>query len=322
MRPRDPPVQGALAGRVFDREQTDAVVPEHRVHAPHGAVWVDRHQQPIQRRHRGDPHPGVARSEHLVHEIVIEPVEDRQIEQAGAIRRRQVAQQPHADVVLGESLRVRTEPLRLVGAHVAIDQQRDGPASREFHHRRQLASRQLPVEEPGDVGGRKPALPHPDDDRLPGEDVRGQIESRIGPDRDGQVEIGRGACQQQIDQLDRAARQAIDLVEHQQARCRVQLDRTGEHPHLVHRRRRGPGIMHIDQREIQAGVLERGREAAPEQVRAHRPRPAKSSRRPAPAPSRRKRRPPARWSCRIRPAARNTVSRRSSNPSMWCSSDA
>ena len=98
-RERDPPVQGALAGRVFDREQTDAVVPEHRVHAPHGAVWVGRHQQPIQRRHRGNPHPGVARSEHLVHEIVIEPVEDRQIEQAGAIRRRQVAQQPHADVV-------------------------------------------------------------------------------------------------------------------------------------------------------------------------------------------------------------------------------
>ena len=96
--------------------------------------------------------------------------------------------------------------------------------------------------------------------------MRGQVEARVGPERHGDVEIAGRPLDQQVDQPDRAARQAIDLVEHQQARRPVLLDRPRQHPHLLHRGRGSPGLVRAEKIGIQPGVLERGGEVAAEQV--------------------------------------------------------
>ena len=113
----------------------------------------------------------------------------------------------------------------------------------------------------------KRSSPRTDDGRLIVEDVRGQIEPGIRPERHGEVEIGRGAFHQQLDQPHRAARQSVDLVEHQQARPRVPLYRAGEQAHLLHGGRRGPGVVLAEKGDVEARALERGGQIAPEQVR-------------------------------------------------------
>ena len=100
-RQRDAPVQSAPAAGIFDREQAETVIPQQGMQTPHGAIAVERQQQTVQRRQRGHPHPGVVRSEHVVHQIRVDPVEDGQIEQTGAVLRRQIAQQADTDVVSG-----------------------------------------------------------------------------------------------------------------------------------------------------------------------------------------------------------------------------
>ena len=86
------------------------------------------------------------------------------------------------------------------------------------------------------------------------------------PERQGHVQIARRAPQQEVDQLHRAARQAVDLVEHEQARPLVTLDCAGQHSHLLHRRRRDPSVVRAQKIGIQSRVLERVRQIAAEQV--------------------------------------------------------
>ena len=266
-RQRDAPVQRAPAGRILGREQIETVVAQQRMQTPHGTVAVDGQQQTVQGRQRGHPRPGIVRPQHVIHQIRIDPVEDRQLEQAGAVLRRQVAQQMHADVVAGKARCIRAPCRAPAGAHVPIDHQRDGPAGRALLDRGQLSPRQVVMKEPGDVGFRKTEILHTEDERPIVEDVRGQIESGIRAERHGEVEIPRSAFRQQLDQPHRTARKPVDLVEHEQARRGVQLDGVRQHAHLLYGRRRGPGVMCAQQGDVQAGVLESGGEVAPEQVR-------------------------------------------------------
>ena len=265
--PGDSPVQRALAGRVLDREHVEAVVPEQRMQAAHRAVGVDGRQQAVQGRQRDDPPPGVARPQHLVHQARVDPVEDRQIEQVGPVLSRQIAEQAHAHEVPGDVPRVRPERSCLRGRGVAIDPQRDGPAGGALLCRGQLPRRQASSEETGDVVRGETELVGADDQRPAVEDVLGEVEPRVGPKRQGHVQIARSTFQQEVDEPHRAARQALDLVEHEQARRVVPLDRLGEHSHLLHRRRRGPGVGRVEQTEIQSRLLEREREIAAEQIR-------------------------------------------------------
>ena len=76
-----------------------------------------------------------------------------------------------------------------------MDHQRSGPARSERLDPGQLLTRQIAAKEPGDVGSRETELARTDDDRPAVEDVRGQVESRIEPERHGNVEIGRRAFQ-------------------------------------------------------------------------------------------------------------------------------
>ena len=76
-----------------------------------------------------------------------------------------------------------------------------------------------------------------ENDRGAVEEVRGQVEPRIGPERHGHVQVARTALQEQIDRLDGAGRQQLHLVEHEQARVRVELNRTGQHSQLLLERR-------------------------------------------------------------------------------------
>ena len=89
----------------------------------------------------------------------------------------------------------------------------------------------------------------------------------VGPKRHGHVEIARWALQQLVDQPNRRARQALDLIEHEQARRGVQFDGAGHHSHLLRGRRRRPGIVRAECTEIQPALLERVGEVAPEHVR-------------------------------------------------------
>ena len=120
------------------------------------------------------------------------------------------------------------------------------------------------------------------------------------PERQGHVQIARRAPQQEVDQLHRAARQAVDLVEHEQARPLVTLDCAGQHSHLLHRRRRDPSVVRAQKIGIQSRVLERVRQIAAEQVG----RIVVVQRDPGddypPAPSCAGPHPPAPSSCRIR----------------------
>ena len=263
----DPLVQGSLAGRILDGEPLETVIPEQWVHAPRGGVLVQRRQQAIQRQQSRDPRPGLARPEHVVHQVRIDRVEDRQVQQDAAVLRRQIAQQAHADVVLGEDRRVRAELPPNVAAQVAMDHQRDRPAARALLDRRQLAPGQRAVEELRDIGSGETELLRTDDDRLAVQQVRRQVELRIGTERHRHVEIGRRVLQQQVERAERAARQAIDLVEHEQARRRVRLDRAGQHPHPVHARRRRRGVLPVEQAEVQTGLFEGVDQVAAEYVR-------------------------------------------------------
>ena len=62
-------------------------------------------------------------------------------------------------------------------------------------------------------------------------------------------------------------RQALDLVEHEQARLGVRFDGVGHHSHLLRGRRGRPGVMRGENTEIQPPLLERVGEIAPEHVR-------------------------------------------------------
>ena len=100
--------------------------------------------------------------------------------------------------------------------------------------RRAAAAALPPSTELGNVGSREPKLLRTDEDRPIVENVRESGRARVGPERHGDVEITRRPLDQQVDQCDGAARQPVDLVEHQQARRSVLLDRPRQHPHLLH----------------------------------------------------------------------------------------
>ena len=56
--------------------------------------------------------------------------------------------------------------------------------------------------------------------------------------------------QQQVDGLDGRTREQLQLVEHQQARVRVQLDRTGQHAQFLLARRRRPGVIVVQRGKV------------------------------------------------------------------------
>ena len=231
------------------------------------AVPIEGQQQAVERRERRDPQPGVARFQHFVHEIRIDPVEDREIEEERAVLRRQPAEQAYPDVVLGESDRVHAGRIGPGSAQVPVDHERDRPSDRALLDGGQLASRQRAVEEPSDLRPREAKLRGLDEGRRAVEEVSSQVESGIEPERHGEVEVGRTALQQQVDRLHRGRRQQLHLIQHEQARVGVQLYRTGEHPQLPRERGRGPCVVINHPGEIETRVLESAREVVSEHAR-------------------------------------------------------
>ena len=201
-----------------------------------------------------------------------------------------------------------------------MDHQRNWPAGRALLDLGCLSARQVARQEPSDVALRETEVLHTDNDRAPIDDLRGQVESRIDAECHRNVEIAWRALQQQVDQLNRAARQPIYLVQHDQAGCLVQLDRPRQDPHLLHRRRRRPGVMRVE-RKIQARDLERAGEVTPNTFGVSS---SSSEIQPTTRPcSFASRATSARTVVLPKPAgACNTVRRRSSSPPRRCSNDA
>ena len=215
-------------------------------------------QQPVQLRQRGEPEPRAAGLERLVHQLRVDPVEQRQVEEQVAVLVRQVAQQPLAQKVGGEAL-VAPEVLRgaargLAGPQVAEDLQGDGPSLRPLHQRLQIVTRQTEVEEAGDLGRREAKLRGPHAHPGAGQHRGVHVQAGIAPAPDGDVQVRGSVAQQAVDRLDRfGVRRPVRVVEDQQAAVRVGLDRLGQQRGLVIAAARRPGRGHL---EIQARAVE------------------------------------------------------------------
>ena len=81
------------------------------------------------------------------------------------------------------------------------------------------------------------------------------------------MQIGRAVVQQPLEQFDGLSREPINLVEHEQAGSRVQLDCTGKHPDLIRGRQSGPGVGVGQHGQVEPGALPRVSEVAPEHAR-------------------------------------------------------
>ncbi len=233
-RERNALVQGTSARGVLYRQLTEAVVLQDWMQTPRIAFAVDWLLKTVQCRQRSDPPAGIVRFEHFVDHRGVATVEDGDIHQGGAVLRREVVQQTDVEVVLDHCRHYRVGLRALELSRGATCQQRDRPAGRALLHTSQLSSRQLALEEPCDVGPGETALFGADDNRITVHDVRRYVEPGVGSVRHGDVEIARCTLRQQVDQLHGAFRQPVDLVENQQARCRVQLDGAECQSHLFH----------------------------------------------------------------------------------------
>ena len=262
----DASVQEPLALRILHGEPLDAVLSDERVQTPHRSVLVDRQQQPVERRQRGDAQSRVAHFQNFLQEVLIDPVEDGEIEEKRTIPLRQIAQQAYSHEVGGQ-LRSVCLSLRSGCPQVAIDRQRDGPSGGELLDLDQLPPREGSLEELLDLGSREAELLGPDHGARAVEYQGGQIEARVRPERHGEMEIRRAAFDEPLDQGNGSAWKQVDLVEHQHARRCMELDCPGHHSNLVGDRGRRPGIQVAQDGEIEAGALESVGEVATEHPR-------------------------------------------------------
>ena len=114
-----------------------------------------------------------------------------------------------------------------------MDQQCNRPTGRGFLDLGQLAARQLALEELLDLRCREAELVRAYDKARTFEDLHGQVEARIRPERHGEVEIAGTVLDEPRDRLNGLARKSVHLIEHQQARRLVQIDGVSQHPNLV-----------------------------------------------------------------------------------------
>ncbi len=267
-RPRDPRVKQLLAGGSVYGQAGVAVLLDQRMQAPDTAVLVDGQQNAVQLRPLHDAQAGIARPEHVVHQIRFDAVEDCNFEQGRADLGRQAGEQAHLDVVRHELLGVDAR-LASTCTHpdVAPDRQRDWPSSGPVLYRGQLAARQLTLEQQPDLGSREAKLLGTDDAAHAVQDMRGDVEPRVGSEGQGHVKIVRATLQQPVEPQDAAVRKHIDLVEDQQAGRRVVMHRPRQRAHLTRDGRRAPGIELMHHREIEPAALQGAENVAPEHVR-------------------------------------------------------
>ena len=198
--PRDTHAQRTFAGRVFGGRQVAAVPPDHRVQALHPAATIQWQQETIQGRHRRNDAARMTGAEHFVDQFLIDPVEDSQIQKAGALLGRQVLQQPHRKKVGSDLFRDHSARAARGRSRKAIDGERKRPPRSSLQYRIQLAPRQVAIEEPGDFGSRESEFLRIDDDPGTVEDMRCQIEPRIRSESENDMEIARAAPRKEAEQ--------------------------------------------------------------------------------------------------------------------------
>ena len=145
-----PAVKLPLAIRIPSGEQPETMFLDKWVQAPHCTVPIQRRQQPVQRHEPIEAQPSVSRVRHLVNQIRIDPVEDRQIKEQGAVPVREAAQQARVEEVSGE----RLAPLDALGRadrlHGPVDANGYRPPGRTLDGFCQLRPRQTTPEELAD----------------------------------------------------------------------------------------------------------------------------------------------------------------------------
>ena len=226
----DAAVEGPVAVGVLLEPTLLAVVPDERVQAHRRPAAAAGRQQPGERARRRDPPARVPHAGHLVDQVGVEAVEQREVEYEAAVRRRDAAPQPRLDPPGHRVVARRVDVRHAAAPGVAVDAQRNRPARRVGGHGGQLAARQLLVEEPRDVRLREPQVVDGHRRAVPFKREHRDLEPRRRlPERHRHVQVGRRAAQQRVEHGDRlGVRQLLDLVERQHARRAMPGERPEE----------------------------------------------------------------------------------------------
>ena len=270
---RDPAVQVPEAVRVLLEPQRRAVVADDRVQTEHPGVVRHRLHEPRQRRQPLDPPARIAPFEHLVDQRRVDPVEERQVQQQRAVLVPQVPQQARVAVVREHAPVPREVHVGQRGGAargVAVDPQRGRPTVRLGLHPVEVGPRQRAAEEAGDLGPREPQVRLGHDDGAAGEDHRGDVDARILAVRQRDPQVVRAVPHQEVDRRDRGAvHQPLHLVEHQQARRAMDLDRPYQQLQLRldRPRMRRPAAQIVQHAAVQSAAFEGVDEVRAQDVR-------------------------------------------------------